>query len=92
MSKTLITIAAAAVLMPGGAYAKPLSAFSCNDILQESRTDSSFDLSALGTSIVDRVVITSSRISTKQIWQSLGAYATYAVTSMRNAASTKIHP
>jgi hypothetical protein len=27
---TIIAIAAAAVLMPGGAYAKPLSAFSCN--------------------------------------------------------------
>jgi hypothetical protein len=51
----IATIAiAAAVLMPGGLYAKPLSALSCNDLLQESRTDSSFDLSALGYSIVDR--------------------------------------
>jgi len=54
MKRALIAIAAAAVLLPGGAYAKPLSAFSCNDILQESRTDSSFDLSAIGTGIVDR--------------------------------------
>ena len=47
-------IAAAALLMPGGLYAKPLSALSCNDLLQESRTDSSFDLSDLGYGIVDR--------------------------------------